>query len=315
MRHFFKGMFAALAVTAALSGTAKAEEELPSIGIMAGEYGSSFATLGEELGQALNGWSGTEVRTMLGKSSRQTIDDLLYLRGVDLGFVNADQMANLQFTEPNHPALARLAYLAKVFDSELHLIGRKDGGADSLQDMNGKRISVGTTTSDTALTSRLVLRMLGVKVNAVFLSTEASIDALKRGEIDGMFYVGPAPSPILTQILQEDALKLANVGYSDAFKGIYNPAEISAETYPDLVDDKFVETISVPTILAVYNKFPPSSARYQNLTRFTDAFLATVPRLGQPPRHPKWREIDLTAKVDGWTQFEYFRNAVTRPSN
>lgn len=312
MRNQFKRALAALAVAVTLTPSAHAQQELPSIGIMAGEYGSAFAQLGEELGQALNGWSGTEVRTMLGKSSRQTIDDLLYLRGVDLGFVNADQMINLQFTDPNHAALSRLAYVAKVFDSELHLVVRKDGGINSAQDLNGKRISVGTTTSDSALTSRLVMRMLGVRANAVFLSTVESIDTLKRGEIDAMFYVGPAPSPILAQILQDDGLKLANIGYSDAFAGIYEPTEITAEVYPDLLEDKFVETISVPTILAVYNKFPPSSARYKNLVLFTDAFLATVPRLGQPPRHPKWQDIDLTATVDGWTQFEYFRTAIDR---
>jgi len=308
MRNYITRAIGALAFALAVTPAAAAED-LPSIGIMAGEYGSSLATLGEELGQALNGWSGTEVRTMLGKSSRQTIDDLLYLRGVDLGFINADQMVQLQFTNPNHEALSRLAYIAKVFDSELHLIARKDGGVDSIQDLNGKRVAVGSTTSDTALTSRLVLRMLRVKASAVYLSTEESIDALKRGEIDAMFYVGPAPAPILANILAEDELKLANVGYSDAFSGIYNPTEISAETYPDLVEDKFVETISVPTILAVYNRFPKSSPRYKNLVRFTHAFLATVPRLGQPPRHPKWREIDLTAKVDGWEQFAYFVEA------
>lgn len=122
MRNYLTRALAVLAAAVTLTPAANAQEQdLPSIGIMAGEYGSSFALLGEELGHAVNGWSGTEVRTMLGKSSRQTLDDLLYLRGVDLGFVNADQMINLQFSDPNHPALKRLAYIAKVFDSELHL--------------------------------------------------------------------------------------------------------------------------------------------------------------------------------------------------
>ena len=67
-----------------------------------------------------------------------------------------------------------------------------------------------------------------------------------------------------------------------------------------------------PTVLAIYNKFPLSSSRYKNLVAFTDAFLATIPRLGQPPRHPKWKEIDVTTKIDGWPQFVYFRDAVDR---
>lgn len=311
-KKFFIGLVGALALTPATSATAQSERILPSVGIMAGQYGSAQAVLGEELGASLNGWSGTKVRTMLGRSSRQTIDDLLYLRGVDLGFVNADEMANLRVTNPDHPAIGRLAYVTKVFDSELHLVVRKDSGLEAIQDLAGLRVSVGAPNSDTSLTARLVLRLLGVRASGVFLDTHESLEALRRSEIDAVFYVGPAPSPVLAEVLREDSFKLANVPYTESFAGIYNPAEVSSETYPELVDDKYVETISVPTILAIYNNFPPSSARYKNLVSFTDAFLASIPRLGQPPRHPKWREIDLDARVEGWEQFQYFTDAVAR---
>ncbi|MDJ1009748.1 MAG: TAXI family TRAP transporter solute-binding subunit [Paracoccaceae bacterium] len=309
----FKTLLAAgLATIVAASSGARAQEDLPSIGIMAGEFGSSVTSLGEELGEAMDGWSGTNVRIMLGKGSRQTVEDLLYLRGVDLGFVNADEMVNLQISDPNHPALRRLAYVAKAFDSELHLVVGRDSDINSVQDLNGRTISVGAPDADVSLTARLVLRMLGLQTRAVFLSTSEGLEALKRGEVEAVFYVGPAPSPVLQQIVEEDRLRLANIEFNPAFEGVYSPAEITADTYPGLVEDKFVETISVPTILAVYNRFPPTSARYRNLVRFTDAFLATAPRLGQPPRHPKWRELDLTAEIEGWTQFAYVRQALDR---
>ncbi len=312
IKKFFLGVASALALATTPAAFAQSNQPVPSVGIMAGQYGSSLAVLGEELGESLNGWSGTQVRTMLGRSSRQTIDDLLYLRGVDLGFVNADEMTNLRLTNPNHPAINRLAYVTKVFDSELHLLVRSDSGISSIQDLGGQAVSVGAADSDSALTARLVLRLLGVRASGVFLDTYDGIEALKRSEIAGVFYVGPAPSPALAEILRDDQLKLANIPFTDSFAGIYNPAEISAETYPELVEDKYIETISVPTILAVYNNFPPSSARYKNLVQFTDAFLASIPRLGQPPRHPKWAEIDLESRVEGWEQFQYFTDAVAR---
>ncbi len=35
-----------------------------------------------------------------------------------------------------------------------------------------------------------------------------------------------------------------------------------------------------------------------------DAFFNKFDQFQQPPRHPKWREVNLTAEVPGWTRFQ-----------
>ena len=35
-----------------------------------------------------------------------------------------------------------------------------------------------------------------------------------------------------------------------------------------------------------------------------DAFFSRFDEFQQPPRHPKWREVNLTAEVPGWTRFQ-----------
>jgi hypothetical protein len=73
-----------------------------------------------------------------------------------------------------------------------------------------------------------------------------------------------------------------------------------------------VTTISVPVVLAVYNRFAKGSSRYKNLALFSDLFLESIPLLQQPPRHPKWKDLDLNATVDGWRRFSYFDKVLSQ---
>jgi len=43
---------------------------------------------------------------------------------------------------------------------------------------------------------------------------------------------------------------------------------------------------------------------YSRVARFVDAFFGKFDQFLQPPRHPKWREVNLTAEVPGWTRFQ-----------
>ncbi len=276
------------------------------IGIMAGPIGTTTARLAEDLSRTMSGKSGVQIRAMLGKGSRQSINDLLYLRGVDLAFVNADVLTNIKITKPHHPALGNLAYIAKVTDSELHLVVRKDSGINSIYDLASMNVGMGNKGSGSALTSRLVLRLLGIDVAGSFLFPTDGLDALKKGELDAAFFVGAKPLPLLLNIDEDDALKMISIPFSDRLAGIYNEAAFLSEDYPTIVEEKFVTTISVPVVLAVYNRFAKGSTRYKNLKVFSDLFLEAIPSLQQPPRHPKWKELDLNATVDGWKRFRYF---------
>lgn len=295
----------ALGLGLAPSGAA-AQQGTQSIGILSGFPGSTSARLGEELGFALDGWSGVRVRTMIGKGSQQNVEDLLYLRGIDLAFINSDVMTNLRITQPDHPALRFLSYITKVTESELHLVVQDSGTINGIFDLEGKRVAIGLASSGTALTSRLMLRLLGVRATAIFMDKAMSLEALKAGELDAVFLLGAKPLPILRNIREEDGLRLAGIEFpftGDA-SDVYLEAEFQPTDYPSLVREKLIPSIAVPVVLAAYDKFARASSRHKNIETFTRAFIETIPRLQQPPRHPKWREIDLAAVVDGWKRLD-----------
>jgi hypothetical protein len=84
----------------------------------------------------------------------------------------------------------------------------------------------------------------------------------------------------------------------------YLPAEITHELYPNLV----AEGASVPTIanraLLVAYAWPENSEKYKKVAKFIDAFFGKIDQFNNTSRHPKWREVNLSADMPGWVRFK-----------
>jgi hypothetical protein len=63
-----------------------------------------------------------------------------------------------------------------------------------------------------------------------------------------------------------------------------------------------IETLGVQAVLAVYN-WPRESDRFRRVSRFIDYYFERFETLHKPPYHPKWKSINLNAKVPGWTRY------------
>ena len=83
----------------------------------------------------------------------------------------------------------------------------------------------------------------------------------------------------------------------------YTPAELTSEDYPELIDqDKTIETLAVPTIMAAF-LWPSRHQKRAQLEGFQDALSESLDGLKQDPFHAKWREVDLEAEIAGWERF------------
>ena len=92
------------------------------------------------------------------------------------------------------------------------------------------------------------------------------------------------------------------VNYSTPLQGDYLPATLTSKDYPNLIPEgETVETIAVPAVLAAYN-WPPNTERYRKLALFVDAFFTKFPAFQNPPFHPKWKEVSLSAPLVGWNR-------------
>jgi hypothetical protein len=89
----------------------------------------------------------------------------------------------------------------------------------------------------------------------------------------------------------------------------YLPTALTHDDYPDMVPaGQSVETIAVGAVLITYNWPKSATERYQRIERFVDAFFSKIDEFKKPPRHPKWREVNVAATLPGWARFEAAQN-------
>ena len=103
------------------------------------------------------------------------------------------------------------------------------------------------------------------------------------------------------------------VDYEKPLQGDYLPATLTSKDYPNLIaEGEKVDTIAVPAVLAAYN-WAPNTDRYRKLTQFVDAFFTKFPTFQNPPFHPKWKEVSLSAPLPGWQRFPYAAAMARQP--
>ena len=76
---------------------------------------------------------------IIGKGSAQNITDILYLRGVDVGIVQSDVLTYVRDNGIYPDIDYRIAYLAKLYNEEVHVLARKD--ITSLKELAGRKVN------------------------------------------------------------------------------------------------------------------------------------------------------------------------------
>ena len=95
---------------------------------------------------------------------------------------------------------------------------------------------------------------------------------------------------------KDDRFHLVTVNYEKPLQNDFLPASLSAKV---ISGEERVDTIAVPAVLAAYN-WAPNTERYRKLSLFVDAFFTKFPTFQNPPFHPKWKEVSLSAPLPDW---------------
>ena len=78
------------------------------------------------------------------------------------------------------------------------------------------------------------------------------------------------------------------------------PAILTHDDYPDLIARKeAVSTVAGSAVLAV-EKTDGRSGQALGFDRSAARYFETVERLRRPPNHGEWREVAISAPMDGW---------------
>jgi TRAP transporter TAXI family solute receptor len=280
-------------------GSAATKQNLNAntVTLISGTIGGTYVQFGADLASVLDDGNKLRVLPIVGRGSVQSVADILFLQGVDLGIVRADTLDYLEKKGFAKDIKKQFTYVTKLYNEEMHVIASKS--IRNLKELDGKTVSVDLPNGGTFVTALTVFERLGIKPKVVYVEQRIALEKMRNGEIDAVIVVGGKPYKAVSGF-KDDRFHLVTVDYDKPLQGDYLPASLSAKDYPNLIgEQEHVDTIAVPAVLAAYN-WAPNTERYRKLALFVDAFFAKFPAFQNPPFHPKWKEVSLSAPLAGW---------------
>ncbi len=255
-----------------------------------------FAT---EIARVVSDGGVTHVLPVVTRGPTENVNDLLYLRGIDVAIINSDSLEEYKSQVPQ--IQLRISYLLSLFPSELHIFVRPE--IKSLSDLAGKKVNFNTQGTAAAYSGPLIFSRLGIDVDKMFIPHPVALEQMKRGEIAGIVFVTSKPVDAFAKGKWEDGFKFLPVEFGPKFEDHYLPAALESADYPNLIaKGERIPTISVATILASFN-WRPNSPRYRRVARFVDELFGRIDKLQSPGFDPKWKDVNIASRVPGLERF------------
>lgn len=158
-----------------------------------------------------------------------------------------------------------LRAIANLFPESIHVVARADAGIETLNDLKGKRVSVGGPGSGSRIDARLILTAYGLRFSEMTLlemDLEPSTDAMVAGEIDAFFLVSGAPALAVQDLASRMAVSFVPIEGPIAEKlskifPFFTTGMIPAGVYGD---NQMTNTLDVGAILVVREDMPEDLA-------------------------------------------------------
>jgi uncharacterized protein len=299
-------------IAAPPANPAIAQANAGTVGVISGGVDGTYIRIANDLAAVLDDGDRLRVLPVVGKGSLQNITDILLLRGIDIGIVQSDVLAYARRKQLNPGIDKSIQYITKLYDEEVHILARPD--IAKLEDLADKKVNVDVRGSGTSMTASVLFESLGIAVKSTNDDQNTALEKLKQGEIAALVYVAGKPARLFSGVGSDAGLHLIPVPITKPLLETYLPAQFNHADYPQLVPDGApVDTIAVGSAMAAF-AWPPGHERYKKVARFVDAFFGKFQLFMQPPRHPKWKDVNLAAQVPGWTRFAAAQEWLLRQS-
>ncbi len=157
-------------------------------------------------------------------------------------------------------AVTSFSAVASCYPEQVQIIANKN--ITSIEDLKGKKVSVGDAGSGVEFNARQILEAYGITFDDIVVNNQSfadSADSLKNGTIDAAFITAGAPTTAVTElatnftfnVLEIDDAHVATLQEKYAF---YTPVTIPANTYTGITED--VQTVAVMATIVARNDVP-----------------------------------------------------------
>jgi TRAP transporter TAXI family solute receptor len=239
------------------------------ISIATGNTGGVYYVLGGRLGELVTQSSNGKLKATAAETGASVQNIQQLTAGThQVAFSLADSAADaVNGTGPFEGKPQQIAALGQIYPNYTQLVVRTDAGINSVADLRGKRVSTGSPKSGTEVIANRVLAAAGLNperdIAAQRLDLGASVDGMKSGTVDALFFSGGLPTPNITDLFTSmtGRVKLldtsAQLDRMREVNRVYKVATIPGTTYPGAVD---TPTIVVPNLLLVPTNIDPAVA-------------------------------------------------------
>lgn len=234
-----------------------------------------------------------------------SVDNMKLVGGgeADLGFSTVDSAYDALLGQGAYQDTGPLPVcaVAVLYDSFVHVVALESAGISAVEDMRGKRISVGSAGSSTEGAADRVLAAAGLDPQADItrdnLSVAESVAAMKDQKIDAFFWIGGLPTSAVTDLVATPNLQVKFIPaaqYVDPIVAQYGPVyrafDLPAGTYAGI--DEAVPGIGIGNILFVSAAMPEEQVHLILTTIFDN--LAEVQEI-----HPEAQKLTLETATVG----------------
>ena len=236
----------------------------------------------------------------------------------DIGFGQADAVADAFRGTGRFPAPLPLAVLGRIYPNIVHLLSVEGRGVHSVPDLRGKRVSLGPPGSGNEVTARNVLRAVGIaesEFRVRQMNYTQSINGLKDGALDAVFLAaGLGVSSVVELGLTRDLVLVPFTPAEIAAVETANAAYQGIEVPPGVYRGVDVPTLapSLWNLLFVHRDLPADLAKrltasvlegreeFRSVTRNADFIrVESLGDIGNLPLHPGARAFYEEARARG----------------
>lgn len=238
------------------------------LSIATGNTTGVYYTLGGAYAEAINAQTGGVLKATAAETSAslQNIQELV--SGThQIAFSLADTAADAVNGTASFTEAQPIAALSRLYPNYTQVIVRNDAGINSIAEMRGKRVSTGAPNSGTEVIANRMLEAAGLNpgsdVQAQRTELGKTVEGMKDGSIDAMFWSGGLPTGGITDLFVSQGGNVRFLDVTDTLpklqeiNSIYERGVIPASTYQTPMD---VPTVVVPNLLLVRDDMDGNTA-------------------------------------------------------
>jgi len=292
------------------------ETEDNTLGMVTGPKTGTYILIGQDIAKVAQK-AGLNIDVRESKGSIDNIKRITSREKVSLALVQSDVLGFLSRSQNENSVetAKKLRMVVPIYNEEVHILASKD--IQNIQDLNGKRVVVGSEGSGSMITSVNIFSMLGIKPAKLYqISPPEGVVAVLKNKADAMVFVSGKPVRLFKNMEELSGIKDGpNAGALDKVHFLalddarllkeYRKAEITSQDYSFSEED--VPTVAVTAVLINYDFTRDTSPYYQEqCERMANLGKALHDNLDwlRSNGHPKWKETDYSTPVGYWRKDE-----------